>query len=133
MTNYRFSDASGGSVIRDDGNAATVFAWPIIEGGAMALWEADGSPEPGPFVSPPVLPAPITARQIRLALLGAGLLSQVEPAIDAMPEPERSAARIEWDYASEYRHDHHLIASLAAALGLADEQIDTLWATALTL
>lgn len=46
MTTYRFSDLAGATVIRDDGNSVSIFAWPIMEGSALALWEADGSPAP---------------------------------------------------------------------------------------
>ena len=51
------------------------------------------------FAAPaPRVPAAVTMRQARLALLGANLLSSVDTAIDALPEPTKSAARIEWEY-----------------------------------
>lgn len=52
MTTYRFSDLSGATVIRDDGNSVSIFAWPIMEGSALALWEADGSPAPASYTPP---------------------------------------------------------------------------------
>ncbi len=106
---------------------------------ALMQWIADGHP-----VEPYMLPTPeearaampsLTARQIRLALIGAGFsLSQVNAAIEAIPDAmQREAAMVEWEYASSYRRDHPLIGSIAAVLDLTDEQIDAFWATAATL
>ena len=74
-----------------------------------------------------LVPASITMRQARLALLGAGLLATVDQAIAAMPGVEGEAARIEWEYAQEVRRDSPLIAALGPALGLTAEQIDGLF------
>lgn len=78
---------------------------------------------------PPAAPAlpTLTPRQLRLALHGAGLLDGVAAAINTMPEPQRTQARITWEYATEYERGHPLVASLGAALGLTVEQIDALW------
>lgn len=79
-----------------------------------------------------VIPVPVsvTRRQARLALLQAGLLDLVEVAIEAMPEPARSAARIEWEDATEIRRDHALIAALADEVGLTSERLDELFIAA---
>lgn len=79
---------------------------------------------------PPAAPSVVSMRQARLALLGAGLLSQVDTALDQMDEPNRSAAMIEWEYATELRRDHPLVASLSAALELTEQQIDDLFMAA---
>jgi hypothetical protein len=42
-------------------------------------------------------------------------------------------AKIEWEYASQFERDHHLIEQVGASLGLTPEQIDTMWGQALTL
>lgn len=87
-------------------------------------------------LNPPVvpqIPQIVTMRQARLALLGAGLLAQVETAIDALPEPHRSAARIEWDYSSEVHRSRAFVQQLGSALGLTDEQLDDLFTQAATL
>ena len=78
--------------------------------------------EPDPYV-----PAAVTMRQARLALLGAGLLTSVETALDALSEPAKSAARIEWDYSNEVQRHNGLVSSLGPALNLTSEQIDTLF------
>lgn len=83
------------------------------------------------FIEP--VPDSITMRQARLVLLGAGLLDQVEGAIDALPEPTRSAAHIEWEYAADMHRDHALIANLSAGLNLTGEQIDNLFKAAAAL
>jgi hypothetical protein len=79
---------------------------------------------------PVVVPAAVTMRQARLALLGAGLLPAVETAIDAMTEPTKSAARIEWEYSNELQRGNALVAALGPALGLTGAQIDQLFIAA---
>jgi hypothetical protein len=69
-------------------------------------------------------------RQARLALLGAGLLAQVNDAITAMGGTPGEAARIEWEYALSVERDSPLVASLTAALGLTAAQLDALFTTA---
>lgn len=76
------------------------------------------------------IPASVSMRQARLALLSAGLLTQVNTAIAAMPGTAGEAARIEWEYATEVRRDSPLIAALAPALGMTDAQIDALFVSA---
>lgn len=82
----------------------------------------------------PDVPAVVTMRQARIALLRAGLLSQVDAAIAAMPaETGGDEARITWAYGAEVRRDGPLIGQLAPGLGLTDEQIDNLFIEAATL
>ena len=73
------------------------------------------------------VPAVVTMRQAQLALLSAGMLAGVEEAIEAMPEPIRSAARIEWQRASEVHRDASLVSGIKSQLGLTDDQIDQLF------
>lgn len=88
----------------------------------------DGELVPAPVVVP--VPTAVTMRQARLALLGAGLLPSVETAINAMAEPAKTAARIEWDYSSELQRAHPLVTQLGGALGLDDAALDSLFVTA---
>lgn len=69
-------------------------------------------------------------RQAKLALLAAGHLAAVDAAIAAMPEPQRSAARIEFDSAGTVARDHASTALIGAAAGLNETQIDELFAAA---
>ena len=90
-------------------------------------FEASRAPEPAK------IPQEVTMRQARLALLGAGLLASVESAIDAMPEPQKSAARIEWDHSQSVQRSRGLVIELGTALGLTGEQIDALFTAAAAL
>lgn len=77
----------------------------------------------------------LTGRQLRLALIGNGITtSQVTTAIGSIPnELDRDKAMVEWEYASSFARLHPLIATVGAALGLTDEQIDAMWLAALSL
>lgn len=89
-----------------------------------------------PPTSPPVrLPCPhsVTMRQARLALLGVGLLDDVETAISAMSEPAKSAALIEWNVSNDLLRGNPLVAALGPALGLSDAQVDALFIAAAAL
>lgn len=79
------------------------------------------------------VPQVVTMRQARLALLGAGLLANVEAAVAAIPGAEGQAARIEWEYAIEVHRDSPRVAVLSAALGLTGSILDDLFLTAATL
>lgn len=103
-------------------------------------WTYDGTAfTPPPPPDPPTpeeiraLMPSLTARQFRLGLHGNELLSQVETALAALNEPDRTVAMIEWEYATSIDRGHHLVATLAAALDLTDEQIDAMWTASLTL
>ncbi len=89
----------------------------------------DAQPPALPEYVPAVVAVPevVTMRQARLALLGAGLLAQVNTAVANMPGAEGDAARIEWEYAQEVRRDSPLVAALSVALGLTDETLDNLY------
>ena len=76
------------------------------------------------------VPQVVTMRQARLALLSDGLLTGVEAAIAALPEPDKTAALIEWEYSSEVHRGRAFVATLGVALGLTDAQLDALFVTA---
>ena len=95
--------------------------WSLIDG----LWTAPPpAPEPVPEIQS------VTMRQARLAMLGAGILDQVETAIAAMEGDEGRAARIDWEYALDVRRDWPLINALGSQLGLTEQQIDELFISA---
>ena len=89
----------------------------------------DAQPPALPEYVPVVVAVPevVTMRQARLALLGAGLLAQVNTAVANMPGDEGEAARIEWEYAQEVRRDSPLVAALSAAFGWTGAQLDDLF------
>lgn len=97
-------------------------------------WLGSGNtPEPANTEGQPpgtTVPQVVTMRQARLALLGAGLLAQVDLAIDALASPQKEAARIEWEYSQEVHRARPFVQTLGAAMGLSAEQLDALFTTA---
>lgn len=134
MTQYAFSPDTG-EIIRTETPAdwmgTTSVAPPEFDPAtAGCFWRGDHwEIVPGEVPGDPV-PEVVTMRQARLALLGAGLLAQVNAAVANMPSTEGDAARIEWEYAQEVRRDSPLVAGLSAALGLTDETLDNLYKVA---
>lgn len=87
-----------------------------------------------PSLNPTPIPQSVTMRQARLALLGAGLLDDVDAAIAAITDPvQRKAAEIEWEYATTVDRDSPFTQQLAQGLGLTTEQKDALFTQAATL
>jgi len=79
---------------------------------------------PDPEATPPAPPpAAITRRQLRLWLVRSGFtLAQVEALIDALPEPQRTEARIEWEDATQFERGHPLLRQLAGQLLRLDKE-----------
>jgi len=103
----------------------------IAEGVQVTLLTGDYSEGMVPVTLPP---RPLTRRQLRLWLLGRGIMgADIEAAIATLPAGERDTALIEWQDSSEYRRDHPVLAQVAAVLGLTAEDIDAGWAEAVAL
>lgn len=83
--------------------------------------------------APVPVPQSVTMRQARLALLQAGLLSNVDAAIATLPSPQKEAATIEWEYSQTVERHRPFVLTLGAALGLTSEQLDDLFIQAATL
>lgn len=85
-------------------------------------------------LAPPTVngvPQVVTRRQARQALLLAGLLDSIEPAIAAIPDTtQRRLAQIEWDDSQNFERQRPLLISLATGLGLTSAQLDQLFVTA---
>lgn len=86
-------------------------------------WEdiREDTPQPEP------VPQTLTARQARLALHSIGKLTDVPAAIAALPEPQKTNAEIEWEYATHIERNNPFVAVLASALQLTDDQVDHLF------
>ena len=81
-----------------------------------------------------LVPASVTRRQARQALLLAGLLDNVQPAIDAIPDATtRGMAQIEWDDSQMFERHRPLLIQLGTALGLDDAALDNLFIEAAAL
>lgn len=92
-------------------------------------WLDDGNEPFPPDIQPVLIPASISMRQARLALLGAGLLESVKELVGQMPQPNQ----IEWEYATDVHRDSPLVSALASALNLSNEQLDNLFLEAYLL
>jgi len=80
-----------------------------------------------PMLVPPI-PKAVTPYQARRALLAAGKLDDVEAAVAAGTDEVRLA----WQFAASIERDSQFVASLAAAIGLSDSQVDDLFRNAVT-
>ena len=112
------------------------YHYKFADQSAWEQFKANNSDEEGNLqLTPPKPKAPsqVTMRQARLALAGVGLLSQVDAAIDSMEEPQKTAARIEWDYSQVVDRNRELVAMLGPVLGLNDEALDDLFREAAKL
>ncbi len=72
-------------------------------------------------------PQSVTMRQARLALHAHGLLSSVQTAINALAEPDKTKAQIEWDYSNGLERSNPFVATLGTALGLDSAALDALF------
>ena len=121
------------NVVEQDDEPQIGGQW-VACGDAGPGWTYDGSD----FAPPPAPPTPavvptISKRQARRALLAAGLLDDVEDALDLLPEPQRGAVRIDYEDATEWRRDWPALVAMQAALGWTDAQVDDLFAAAAAL
>lgn len=89
----------------------------------------------GQWQQPPTpvqIPQEVTMRQARLALLDAGLLANVQPAINSLNEPDKTKAQIEWEYSNALQRSNPFVTTLGTALGLDSTALDTLFIQANT-
>lgn len=75
----------------------------------------------------------VTMAQARLALHGAGLLDSVETALVALPEPDRTKATIQWEYATSVHRLHGWVEAIGPSLGVTEAELDGLFQLAATL
>jgi hypothetical protein len=69
----------------------------------------------------------VSPRQARLALLNAGLLSNIETAITSLEEPTKSAVQIEWEYAVSIERNSSWVIAMTESLGMTPEDVDDLF------
>ena len=98
--------------------------------GTVRVYMPGDTLPPAPPPGPPPVPEEVTMRQARLALHGAGLLAAVEAAIDALPDPPRAAARIEWGHSQAVQRRRGLVVQMGAKLGMSEAQLDALFIAA---
>ena len=107
-------------------------ALKAVSGNESRLW-FDGDVIRVMPPEPPQVPQEVTMRQARLALHAAGKLSAVNAAINALPDPPKTAALIEWEYSNAVRRDSQFVALLGPALGLDAAGLDALFIAAAKL
>lgn len=122
------------NVVEQDDQPQIAGQW-VACGDAGPGWLYDGSAfvNPNPPVAPPAVPASVTMRQARLALLATGKLAAVESAIAALPDPAKTAATIEWEYSNEVQRHNGFVAQLGPALSMTEAQLDALFVQAKAL
>lgn len=129
MPRAAYIDASG-RCYRIDVVSDLIFAPGAIDGTNACVGDTwDGSTWARP-VARRSAPHEVTMRQARRALHVAGLLSAVDAAIASLPEPQRTAAAIDWEFSSTVRRDNPTFSAVSAALGLSSDQLDGLFISA---
>lgn len=77
------------------------------------------------------VPQSITRAQARAVLILDGLIGSVQSAIDAIVDPvQRELVQNDWDHRLHFERDNQTLIALAAALGLDDEALDSLFVRA---
>lgn len=79
----------------------------------------------------PIVPSIITARQLRLQLVLNGFnLNTIDLIIDSLPEPNKSIARVSWEYATTFEREHQMLSLIAQQLGIIETELDTIFINA---
>lgn len=79
------------------------------------------------------VPEVITPRQGRIVLSQYGLLSAVDGYFAALTGDGAEIAKIEWEYAQEWRRDWPVLVAATTSFGLTTEQIDQMFIAAVAL
>lgn len=69
----------------------------------------------------------------RAVLTTMGLAGNVATLIAALPEPARTVASVQWEYANYIRRDHPVIVQLAPALNLTEQDVASIFKQAALL
>ena len=88
----------------------------------IAQWEAiQVEPEE-------IVPEKISSRQLRSQLILQGFnLETIEQALNQLPEPNRSLAKVDWEYATNFYRNNAMIVAVGQLLNLTNEQIDEIF------
>lgn len=69
-------------------------------------------------------PQLLTSRQLRLQLINEGFtMNDVISAINQLPDPPRSRAFIEWEYATMFDRTHEIVQDLALLMDIDEDQL----------
>jgi len=135
---YHFSPNDNGTHIRtSDGMRGDLLEFPdavriLPESAALAA--ADGFElVPAPPPPPPPVPGEIANWRAKAVLGLAGMLSAVEAALNAMPEPARTVAIAAWNGGADLARSGPTVLALSTTLGLTDDQVDDMFRQAAAL
>jgi dGTP triphosphohydrolase len=85
-------------------------------------------------VSDSVAMPDISAKQLRQAIVLSGLTeAYVHGVLEALPEPTRSLALIEWEYETKFSRNNPLLNDMAPMIGFTNQDLDNIWLLAATL
>jgi hypothetical protein len=88
------------------------------------------------FAKPPPTAgfADVTPRQIRQALVMSGIsLDSIDTSMNALPEPMKTMAKIEWEYSVGFQRSNQLVNMMGQSLGFNQAMLDALWMKAKSL
>ena len=75
-----------------------------------------------------IVPEKISSRQLRSQLILQGFnLETIEQALNQLPEPNRSLAKVDWEYATNFYRNNQMIVVVGQLLNLTNEQIDEIF------
>lgn len=76
----------------------------------------------------------VTPRQMRQALVLSGItLETIDAVLNSLPDPQKSLAKIEWEYSISFQRNRPIVAAVGQVLGWTSDQLDELWLYAGTL
>lgn len=80
------------------------------------------------------VPESVLPRQFRQALVILGIsIADIENAINSLPEPSKSLARIEWEYSLAFQRNNPFVSQVGYILNKTPSQLDDIWILASTL
>lgn len=121
---------------------ATATPGQIVTGSSIAITEAevvetqiarDPTPEEIAERERADVPAEVALWRFRAACRVAGVMAQVEAAIDALPDPPRAIAREAWEYGKTVERDHPFVKLIATTCALDARGLDDLFRSAVSI
>jgi len=94
-------------------------------------WIESATPEEIAEANKLIVPSIITARQLRLQLVLNGFnLNTIDFIIDSLLEPNKSIAKVSWEYATTFEREHQMLELIAQQLGITETELDTIFINA---
>jgi hypothetical protein len=81
----------------------------------------------------PVIPRKVSTWRLHVIAELNGLTAQIDTALAALPEPQKTIATIGWNRSFETERAAPLVGALGAALGLTESELDDLFVEAAAL